>query len=78
LIVEQWKMDELNTLPPIQNSYLFTVVLEIFISINIYDYMSVYDYMGIYITWSVRRRPDRTTRTTRVAISRPGRRPNRD
>jgi hypothetical protein len=47
LIVEQWKTDELNTLPPIQNSYLFTAILEIFISINIYD-MSVYDYMGIY------------------------------
>jgi hypothetical protein len=37
--------------------------------------MSVYDYMGIYITWSVRRRPDWMTR---VAISHPGRRPNRD
>jgi hypothetical protein len=49
--------------------------LEIFISINIYDYMSVYDYMGIYITWSVRRRPDQTTR---VVISRPSRHPNRD
>jgi hypothetical protein len=41
-------MDELNTLLPIKNSYLFTAVLKIFISINIYDYMSVYDYMGIY------------------------------
>jgi hypothetical protein len=29
--------------------HLFTAVLEIFVSINIYDYMSVYDYMDIYI-----------------------------
>jgi hypothetical protein len=46
--------------------------------IHIYQYICQYMTIWVYIPWSVRRWPDRTTKTTRVATSHPSLRPNHD